>query len=371
MRLWQRLAIFGLAALEAWRWIKWLLGWGEHIDFVWHQGPKGVTLVADFLLNPPPGISFGLFLAALILWLLWNRGKWLPQLKHARSLLSPEDEGRWRTERRSAPDQPNSFGTISGTISGHDAAAAMRGEKLGSQPELSARDVGVGEAIAFVCFHQWGRTFYEAAGSPDVDGAAECQQFLQAAADGNIQVWGKRKENGVFEPIAREFWFENQIEWFDLLRDNPRTEPRFSTKHAVARYLDLMTSRAQVEKQWPIRTEPDEIASKYPNVRVADNPDVLALFDGDKLIPLLEAEAITSWGRPRHMGEPPPIKISGSMWRTHFLAFAAKGDDPGMRNQTFLKTKIREEMVYYDVFLNGRQLRSVWPKLAFTEVGKA
>jgi hypothetical protein len=37
-----------------------------------------------------------------------------------------------------------------------------------------------------------------------------------------------------------------------------------------------------------------------PDIRVADHPAVLALFDGveaDKLIPLLEADKITAWGR--------------------------------------------------------------------------
>jgi hypothetical protein len=106
------------------------------------------------------------------------------------------------------------------------------------------------------------------------------------------------------------------------------------------------------------------LSSHFPDIRVADSPNTLALFDGKeniKLIPLLERERIMAWGRPRGIGEPPPLSIPGDTWRTHQLDFHPHRDVPGMRNQTFLKRKGTGETAYYDVLLNRQQLRQVWP----------
>jgi hypothetical protein len=110
-----------------------------------------------------------------------------------------------------------------------------------------------------------------------------------------------------------------------------------------------------------------------PDVRVADVPTALHLFDGrdaDKLIPLLEAGKITAWARPMGSGEPPLIQVPGDIWRNHALWFVEKGGDPQMRNQTFVKTKSRQETAYYDVFLNSVELKLVWPDIDVTVVHK-
>jgi hypothetical protein len=113
----------------------------------------------------------------------------------------------------------------------------------------SARDVGVSEAIAYNCYRQWGRSFFSAAASAEINGAGAYDEFLQAIADGRIPAWGKKQDHGVFEPIPKEFWFNNRIEWFGLLKDKPSTEPSVSSKGDV--YSSLMTSRDAVEKYWP------------------------------------------------------------------------------------------------------------------------
>jgi hypothetical protein len=112
-----------------------------------------------------------------------------------------------------------------------------------------ARDIGLSEAVAYLCFRQWGKSFLDAAGSSEVDGAAEYDHFLQAAADGAIQIWGRREPYSVYEPIPNDYWFKNRIEWFSLLKGNPESE---SSRHAFSgdRYLSLMTSRALVEQHF-------------------------------------------------------------------------------------------------------------------------
>ena len=51
----------------------------------------------------------------------------------------------------------------------------------------------------------------------------------------------------------------------------------------------------------------DDLLEHVPDIRVADLPNIVRLFegkDGDKLIPLLEAEKLFAWARPMGKGEP-------------------------------------------------------------------
>jgi hypothetical protein len=77
------------------------------------------------------------------------------------------------------------------------------------------------------------------------------KQYLQAAADGHVQVWGKPTYSEIFEPIEQEFWRKYQIEWFSLLRGRTITEPAVLGAKRGCEYVDLMTSKAQVEALWP------------------------------------------------------------------------------------------------------------------------
>jgi hypothetical protein len=107
---------------------------------------------------------------------------------------------------------------------------------------LAERDVGVGEAIAFMCLGKWGSRFSDAAGAPGVDTVSKYNTLLQAAADGAIPVWGKRQNYGVHEPIPKDFWFNNDFEWFSMLRWDAHSQSKTSTFQGD-RYLSLMTSR--------------------------------------------------------------------------------------------------------------------------------
>jgi hypothetical protein len=107
----------------------------------------------------------------------------------------------------------------------------------------------------------------------------------------------------------------------------------------------------------------NEFVCDIPDVRIADSPEALSLFDGvdaDKLVPLLEGEKITSWGRPRGMGEPPLLRVPGAVWRTHRIEFHPHGSVDRRINQTFLK-RGSETHVYYDIRLNRAQLKRIWP----------
>jgi hypothetical protein len=74
------------------------------------------------------------------------------------------------------------------------------------------------------------------------------ERFRQLAHDGTVTAWGKRRENGIFETIPRDHWTEHNIEWFDLLRGNARTENVMQTTPNP--FLEIMVCRAEFEREW-------------------------------------------------------------------------------------------------------------------------
>lgn len=124
-------------------------------------------------------------------------------------------------------------------------------EQRRNKPEI-ARDVTVNEAVAFMYFGEWGRDFFEAMGKGKSDELLRVYElFMQAAADGKISMWGRREHRSVYEPIPKEFWYDNRITWLSLMQKNA-TDSESTRRDSTDQYLSLMTSRAQVERQWPI-----------------------------------------------------------------------------------------------------------------------
>lgn len=117
-------------------------------------------------------------------------------------------------------------------------------------PANPVRDVGVDDAIAFLCFRDWGKRFLDAAGSGKF--GSEYDMFLQAAADGLVPIWGKRENWDVHQPIPRDYWYHNRIDWFSLLKGDAKSESSTQTFQG-GRYLSLMTSKAAVEALGLIR----------------------------------------------------------------------------------------------------------------------
>jgi hypothetical protein len=237
------------------------------------------------------------------------------------------------------------------------------------------RDVTVGEAMAYLGFHEWEKTFFDAASSAEMAGAKLYDNLLQAAADGIIPIWGKSGNQTVYEPIPREFWYENRIDWFSLLRGSAVTE---SSKHTFngGRYLELMTSRAAVKKLRPAN-EPPEIAECYPNVRAADNPsihdEILKGPDRQKFLGLLSSGMISAWARPM-VGSRDYMKIPETEWDTHKIDVHLHcGDSIGpdgvhrVHHQSYLRKKTgAKEATHYDVAFNRSQMKRIWPHLSFT-----
>jgi hypothetical protein len=108
-----------------------------------------------------------------------------------------------------------------------------------------------------------------------------------------------------------------------------------------------------------------EIAEHIPDARVADYASIVQLFEGrerDKLLPLLAAGKLASWGRSMRDQHPQLVAIRPDEWRGHHLHFIP-GQAGTTINQTFFKTRIRQETTYYDIHLNWAQLKRIWPDL--------
>lgn len=111
------------------------------------------------------------------------------------------------------------------------------------------RNVGLAEALAYAELKQWDRSFFDAASSAKNEANEQLDRFRQLAHDGDLTVWGKRTENGVFQLIPKEHWLDHNVEWFDLLRGNPRTE---NVLRATPQpYSELMVNKAEFEREWP------------------------------------------------------------------------------------------------------------------------
>ena len=118
------------------------------------------------------------------------------------------------------------------------------------------RDKSLGEALAYSGLGHWGKQFVDAAAHGIGAANVPLKKFEQLAYDGRLHVWGKSDQHSDFyEEIPREHWKKNQVEWFDLLRGMPRTEPRGQTGDPP--YYDLMVSRAEFEEAMPYVRQPD------------------------------------------------------------------------------------------------------------------
>jgi hypothetical protein len=119
---------------------------------------------------------------------------------------------------------------------------------------LPTRNVCLGEAVSYVSFREWGRTFLEAMAlrnAPLVKANPAYDHFLQAIADGEVPVWGKRFQGEVHEPIENSFWFDNRLDFLSLARKEAISESSDHIGTKATSYTHLMTSRETVERYWP------------------------------------------------------------------------------------------------------------------------
>jgi hypothetical protein len=105
----------------------------------------------------------------------------------------------------------------------------------------------------------------------------------------------------------------------------------------------------------------------YPNVRLADSPAAIALFENSeraKLIALLAEEKLSSWARIMANTAHDFTRLKGSVWAAAALQFIPKSpNDTGHINQTYLRQRPDTNAAFYDICMNYAQLKRAWPSL--------
>jgi hypothetical protein len=126
-------------------------------------------------------------------------------------------------------------------------------EKANGASPKNIRNVCLGEAVSYVSFREWGHTFMEAMAlnAALVKAGPAYDYFLQAMADGEIPVWGKKFQSEVHAPIENSFWFSNRLDFLSLGTKEPISECSDHTGTLANSYTHLMTSREAVERYWP------------------------------------------------------------------------------------------------------------------------
>jgi hypothetical protein len=199
-------------------------------------------------------------------------------------------------------------------------------------------------------------------------------QLRDALSAGRLTMWGRLKETdsgpwigprAALTPIENTYWYKAYFTYFFFHESTADGVHVFADrKTGRPAYTDLQISRSEALAAWP--GEPDDIAESYPNIRVADSPAVIDLFNGKerpKLIALLGSKKLTSWARVSAAISSDHVVLSDDIWHTHSFRFVPKEPDPGTINQTYLRARRESSSSHFDVCLNYAQLKRVWPDL--------
>lgn len=195
------------------------------------------------------------------------------------------------------------------------------------------------------------------------------------AAVGRLRIWGRTTPQGAdgilgqrptLRLIEPNYWtmaFFTYRFFVNTAGDAPHTYLEMG--RSGVEYTDLQVNRAEVLKLWP--GEPDDLAEGYPNVRLADSPAAVALFEGSeraKIIALLMQEKILSWARVSASVSHDFVLLAGNVWgMSAFRCDPKNHADAGSINQTYLRQRNTPNAAFYDVCMNFAQLKRAWPSL--------
>jgi hypothetical protein len=200
-------------------------------------------------------------------------------------------------------------------------------------------------------------------------------KIRDALSLGRLRIWGRPSktnlgdwvgERAALRPIEKTYWEKAYFTYmfFDASAQD-QTHCYSDRDTGRPAYGDLQVNRAEVLKLWP--GEPDDLAEGYPNVRLADSPAAIALFESSertKVIALLAEEKLSSWARVMANTAHDFVRLKGSVWTGAALQFIPKSpNDTGHINQTYLRQRPDTSATFYDICMNFAQLKRAWPSL--------
>ena len=121
------------------------------------------------------------------------------------------------------------------------------------------RDVWLADAIWRAHLGRWERPDRDLSGpGVGLDAAQRLHDIVvgeirQFAFEGKLPVWGKRRGSTLWEPVPKEFWKDNRVNYLTIMRDDPASIliegiPRHERNDE---WQELMTSWQSVEYLWP------------------------------------------------------------------------------------------------------------------------
>ena len=141
------------------------------------------------------------------------------------------------------------------------------------------------------------------------------------------------------------------------------------------KYAELLEENRTIKEQ--LRVAQSSVSFKdtgWGNVRVADNPQLIELFekagsDRDKLMAFLTGNFITCWARRMDSKYTDLVFVGFDVWeKGHFLVEASPD---GNGNQTYIRGRGIPAYIFKDLHLNFAQLRDIWPEMPLKQTTDA
>jgi len=121
------------------------------------------------------------------------------------------------------------------------------------------RDVWLADAIWRAYLGKWERPDHDLNGPGVGEESAQrlhdivVNEIRQFAFEGKLPIWGKRRGSSLWEPVPKEFWKDNRVNYLTIIHDDP-TKILVEGTERFARndeWQELMTSWQRVEYLWP------------------------------------------------------------------------------------------------------------------------
>jgi len=116
-------------------------------------------------------------------------------------------------------------------------------------PAKIKRDTPLREALMYGATGQWGLNPMSDGGSHLEALGAALRDFRQHAHDGEIAVWGRIDNYGVWTSIDREYWIDHYVDFLDVLKDKTNTKS-YSKISSEPLFRELMVSRHEFATNW-------------------------------------------------------------------------------------------------------------------------
>jgi hypothetical protein len=81
------------------------------------------------------------------------------------------------------------------------------------------------------------------------------KEFRQAAFDGRLPIWAKRRGSDLWEAVPKEYWKDRRLAYLNVIREDPSTlsvEEEGSLRRSNE-WREFMTSRSVVDALWPAK----------------------------------------------------------------------------------------------------------------------